>query len=136
LKKKDVIISQKVVPFQKTVKGWGGLEHSYIWQDASMSDKPYLYVTRYNSNENCFVLGHEEDMIDGDGDYFNPEDFELYEEDENSTQEDKQELFEKFLNASFELKAELMNKLFQDQTYLTDKEQEFTLALSKWHQNI
>ena len=34
------------------------------------------------------------------------------------TQEDKQKLFERFLNASFELKAELMEKLFQDGTYL------------------
>ena len=52
------------------------------------------------------------------------------------TQEDKQKLFERFLNASFELKAELMEKLFQDQTYLSDKEQEFTLALSEWHKSI
>lgn len=51
-------------------------------------------------------------------------------------QGDRQKMFERFLDASFELKAELMNKLFQDGTYLTDKEQEFTLALSEWHKNI
>ena len=58
------------------------------------------------------------------------------EEETYLPQEDKQELFERFLNASFELKAELMNKLFVDGTYLTDKEQEFTFALSKWHKSI
>jgi len=45
------------------------------------------------------------------------------------SQEEKQELFEKFLNASFELKAELISKLFDDQAYLTDKEEEFIFAL-------
>jgi len=49
---------------------------------------------------------------------------------------DKQVLFERFLNASFELKAEIMHKLFQDGTYLSDKEQEFSLALSEWHKSI
>jgi len=52
------------------------------------------------------------------------------------SQEEKQELFEKFLNASFELKAELTSKLFDDQTYLTDKEEEFIFTLKKWHQSI
>jgi hypothetical protein len=56
--------------------------------------------------------------------------------EDNLSQENKQLLFNRFLNASFELKEELMNKLFQDGTYLTDKEQEFTLALSEWHKNI
>jgi len=52
------------------------------------------------------------------------------------SQEDKQKLFERFLNASFELKAELMEKLFQDGTYLNNKEQEFSLALSEWYKSI
>jgi len=52
------------------------------------------------------------------------------------SQEEKQELFEKFLNASFELKAEIISKLFDDQAYLTDKEEEFIFALKKWHQSI
>lgn len=80
MKSKDVKIGMKVVPHQKTVKGWGGLEHSYIWKYASESDEPYLLVTEYNSNEKCFVLGNEEDMINRDGDYFNACDFEPYEE--------------------------------------------------------
>ena len=58
------------------------------------------------------------------------------EEENKLLQEDKQKLFERFLNASFELKEELMKKLFQDETWLTDKEQEFTLALSEWHKSI
>ena len=51
-------------------------------------------------------------------------------------QEEKQKLFENFLNASFELKAELISSLFDDQKYLTEKEEEFISALREWHQNI
>jgi len=56
--------------------------------------------------------------------------------EDNLSQEEKQQLFEKFLNASFELKAELISSLFEDGTYLTDKEQEFILALKEWHRSI
>ena len=56
--------------------------------------------------------------------------------EDNLSQEEKQQLFEKFLNASFELKAELISSLFEDGTYLTDKEQEFTFALKEWHRSI
>ena len=52
------------------------------------------------------------------------------------SQEDKQKLFEYFLNASFELKAELISNLFNDQIYLTEKEEEFINTLREWHQNI
>ena len=59
------------------------------------------------------------------------------EEETYLNQEDKQILFERFLNVSFELKAELTNKFFgNDQTYLTEKEEEFVFALTKFHQNI
>jgi len=52
------------------------------------------------------------------------------------SQEEKQKLFENFLNASFELKAELISNLFNDQIYLTEKEEEFINTLREWHQNI
>jgi len=52
------------------------------------------------------------------------------------SQEEKQKLFENFLNASFELKVELISSLFDDQIYLTEKEEEFINALREWHQNI
>jgi len=56
--------------------------------------------------------------------------------DSEYSQEEKQELFEKFLNASFELKAELISRLFEEGAYLTDKEQEFILVLKEWHRSI
>jgi len=52
------------------------------------------------------------------------------------SQEEKQKLFENFLNASFELKAELISSLFDDQIYLTEKEEEFINTLKEWHQSI
>ena len=75
MKKEDVQIGMKVVPFQKTVLGWGGLQNSEVWEYAKNNNQEYLYVARENTEDNCFVLSDE---LDSDGDYFNPEDFKLY----------------------------------------------------------
>jgi len=133
MKKEHVKIGMRVIPFQKTV--FSQLEKSNTWKDAQNKNQDYLYVVDWDDKLNCFVLDDENMNDEDNGDFFNPEDFEPYEEDGVALQ-DKQKLFERFLNASFELKAELTNKLLRDQTYLTDKEQEFTLTLSEWHKSI
>jgi hypothetical protein len=129
MKNEDIIIGQKVTPFQKTAKGWESDIKTYLRYGCGkfLKENGYLYVKEYDDYEEAWVLRDESD--DDSGDYFNAEDFE-------PISEDKQELFNRFLNASFELNKELINKLSQDGTYLTDKEQEFTLALSEWHNNI
>jgi len=134
MKKEDIKIGMRVVPFQKTA--FSQLENSNTWKDALNKNQKYLYVIDWDDELNCFVLD-DENINDGDnGDFFNTEDFKPYSEEDGVALQDKQKLFERFLNASFELKVELTNKLLQDQTYLTDKEQEFTLALSEWHKSI
>lgn len=47
-------------------------------------------------------------------------------------EQERQKLFEDFLNASYDLRTELTNKLYDDQTYLTDKEMTFINTLHKW----
>lgn len=75
MKKEDVQIGMKVVPHQKTVSGWGRLQNSEVWEYAKNNNQEYLYVVRENTEDDCFILSDE---LDGDGDYFNSEDFELY----------------------------------------------------------
>jgi hypothetical protein len=74
MKKEDVKIGMKVVPFQKTVKGWEGLETSCVWKKTKEKGQNYLCINEYDENEGCYVLGFEET----DGDFFNVEDFKPY----------------------------------------------------------
>ena len=76
MKKEDVFIGQRVIPFQKTVDGWGGLEYS-IWSNAKEREQPYLYILFWDEDEGVFVLSDRKD--DQSGDFFNPEDSEPYE---------------------------------------------------------
>lgn len=36
MKEKDIEFGMKVVPFQKTAKGWEGLKNSSIWRTAKI----------------------------------------------------------------------------------------------------
>jgi len=79
LKKENVKIGMKVVPHSKTV--WSELEESNSWETALKRKQNYLYVTAWDDEEKCFVLS--EDITDKEGgDFFNPEDFESYQEKE------------------------------------------------------
>lgn len=82
LKKENVKIGMKVVPHSKTV--WSELEESNSWKLALVRKQNYLYVIAWDNDEQCFVLS--ENLIDEEGgDFFNPEDFEPYEENEVDT---------------------------------------------------
>jgi hypothetical protein len=70
-------IGDKVVPFQKTV-GWD-FQDSIIWEEAKSKGQNYLFIKRYDENGNYYVLGDNKDEISGD--YFNEDDFYLYEGD-------------------------------------------------------
>ena len=70
-------IGDKVVPFQKTV-GWD-FQDSIIWEEAKSKGQNYLFIKRYDENGNYYVLGDNKDDISGD--YFNEDDFYLYEGD-------------------------------------------------------
>jgi len=88
MRKQDVQIGMKVVPFQKTA--WCSLTDSYIWKDALEDKQNYLYVVEFDEDENCFVLNN----IDGDsdGDFFHPEDFNPYMEGLNICPHCRQEI--------------------------------------------
>jgi len=73
-----VRIGMRVVPFQKTA--FGNLEHSNVWKDALNKNQSYLYIVGWDTSLNYFVLD-DENFDNGDnGDYYNAEDFEPYEE--------------------------------------------------------
>ena len=76
MKKEDVEIGIKVVPFQKTAHSWGNLNSSNIWYDAKRKAQPFLYVTGWDGEEDAWLLNITSEVVDGD--FFRSEDFELY----------------------------------------------------------
>jgi len=77
VKKEDVKIGMKVVPFQKTA--WGELEDSILWSDALRRKQGYLFVILFDEEEKVYVLSLDIEDTEA-GDFFNPEDFDPYEE--------------------------------------------------------
>lgn len=87
MKEVDIQIGSKVIPFQKTAKGWEEdineyKNHTYDC-GKFFKENGYLYVIEYDGYEQAWILG--EDMKDGD--YFNAEDFEPYYENINEDYE-------------------------------------------------
>lgn len=83
MKREDITLGMKVVPHQKTVCFWTGLNNSEVWKCAIENGQNYLYVISENIKDNCFILNDElnidsEGNYEIDGDYFNPEDFKPY----------------------------------------------------------
>lgn len=98
MKKEDVYVGMKVVPFQKT-KGEQGLGNSQVWKVAKGDKQPYLYVL-YKAN-NYFSLGLTKNDSSG-GDHFDAEDFNPYIEEENNIKN----WLEKFRNNEFAIHCE------------------------------
>jgi len=71
MKREDIVVFQKVVPHSKSI--CGSLDNSYVWQMAKEINQPYLFV--YKIDHEKIVLKYNEDDF---GDYFLPEDFDLY----------------------------------------------------------
>lgn len=76
MKKKDVKIGMKVVPFKKTVPGYMGLEESIEWCQAQAQG--FMYVTGYNELEKAWELSYEKHK-GGHADFFRSSDFRPYE---------------------------------------------------------
>jgi hypothetical protein len=74
MRKKDVKIGMKVIPFQKTA--YGSLETSVHWRRSCENNQPYLYVSYWNEEECCWALSRIDNAQGGD--YFNSWDFEPY----------------------------------------------------------
>lgn len=67
----------KVVPFQKTVKGYRDLNGSGAWKRAQILEQEYLFVVDWDEEDNCYIL-HEYKDRSYNGDFFNEEDLYLY----------------------------------------------------------
>lgn len=106
MKKEDVKIGMKVVPFQKTAFTHS-LSASTIWKRALEINQHFLYVT--NSSQDDFSLNY----IKGNygGDCFNAEDFVLYKEDTIKTDNKKQIKGEK---NSMNNKLEIRNVIYSN----------------------
>jgi len=106
--KEDVKTGMKVVPFQKTPEEFYGLENSNNWRSALVKNQNYLFVINWDEDEEAYILGCDND---GRGDYFNPEDFELYRENELK---DKllrlQKLYKEMMELQYEINGEFHNK--------------------------
>ena len=83
MKREDIEIFQKVVPHSKSM--CGSLDNSYVWKMAKEINQPYLFV--YKIDHEKIVLKYNEDDF---GDFFLPEDFELYIES-NTNQDNNNE---------------------------------------------
>jgi hypothetical protein len=82
MRKEDIEIGMKVVPFQKTLEGYAEFEDSHVWKRAKEKNQNYLYVIDFDEDETYYILS--EIMNDeADGDFFNAEDFEPYEKGTN-----------------------------------------------------
>jgi len=80
MKKELIEIGMKVVPHKKSVSGYGDLDGSVNWREAKEKRQPYLFVTDFSNN--IVVLNIEKGISRSGGDYFLPEDFESYAEEE------------------------------------------------------
>lgn len=109
MRKEDIEIGMKVVPYQKTAYTHE-LEDSGVWKDARNKNQDYLYVIDWDHALNCFVL-NDENMNDGDnGDFFNAEDFKPY----NVSLKDKllklQQLYRKMMDLQYEINGEFHDR--------------------------
>lgn len=77
MKNEDVKIGMKVVPFQKTVKGYDGLSTSVAWYRAKEKHQPFLYVAK-KDGDGIFILYDDVNYVDLGCDYFNACDFQPY----------------------------------------------------------
>lgn len=81
MKNSDVKIGMKVVPHDKTVEGYGdGLNESNQWSVAKENNQPFMYVTEWSDDENCWCLSADNIPNTYNADFFDASDFELYRE--------------------------------------------------------
>lgn len=72
-------LGDKVVPHQKTVSGWDGLDESLHWNKACSRGQKYLYIVGYDEEEQAWKLNA--DNTETSGDFYREKDFTLYEEE-------------------------------------------------------
>jgi hypothetical protein len=114
LKKEDVRMGMKVIPFQKTAVGWEEdieeyKNHTYNY-GYFLRENGYLYATEYDEYEEAWVL--TDDLNERDGDYFNAEDFEPYEQYSLKEKLLKlQKLYNEMMELQYEINGEFNNKL-------------------------
>ena len=78
MKMSEIKIGMKVVPFKKTVTGYGGLRHSAAWNTAKEMEQPFLYVIKDSLCPRGAVCCSMRRKAYGPGDYFMPGDLKPY----------------------------------------------------------
>ena len=73
----EIKIGMKVVPFRKTVKGFGNLSVSHQWAFAKEMEQPFLYVIKDSSPRGVVCCSTRRKAY-GRGDYFMPGDLKPY----------------------------------------------------------
>jgi len=126
MKKEDVKIRMKVVPFQNTFLKDQKFENLSVWRDAIYKGQKYLYVMALDKNYNAFILNHIQKL---GGDYFNPEDFEPYEEVSESKMTLLDILEEEYLEKSLLTINKLIDSNFEKNSTLEDI---FKAIAEKW----
>lgn len=77
MKKQDVKVGMKVVPFRKTAKRWCKLSKSFNWSKAKEANQPFLYVGYFDAEEDAWALMFNKRKFGGD--FFRSSDFRPYE---------------------------------------------------------
>lgn len=78
MKKSDVKIGMRVVPFRKTVPGWFNLNESHQWKISQENKMNFLYVVGWENEENCWCLSTKNEPDTMDSDFFRASDFRPY----------------------------------------------------------
>ena len=97
-----------------------------VWRDAIYKGQKYLYVMALDKNYNAFILNHIQKL---GGDYFNPEDFEPYEEVSESKMTLLDILEEEYLEKSLLTINKLIDSNFEKNSTLEDI---FKAIAEKW----
>ena len=126
MKKEDVKIGMMVVPHSKHIGC--ELEDSNSWIISLELKQNYLFVIDWEEEEKCFVLSEIENDPDS-GDFFNPEDFEPYEEISGSKTTLLDILEEKDLEKSLLTINKLIDSNFERNSTLEDI---FKAIAEKW----
>lgn len=78
MKKSQIKIGMKVVPFRKSVDGYARLRESHQVEVAKKMGQPFLYVTERNEDEHCWCLSVSNVPNTHVADFFNSWDFVPY----------------------------------------------------------
>ena len=73
-----LVVGNKYVPHQKTVRNWNSLDKCSQWSQAKEANQPFLYYTGTDDDDHCFSV--EPYNGSAAGNFYNPEDVTPYDD--------------------------------------------------------